>query len=134
MLRTSNAQLSPTFYAKSWPNMSNIVLGVVKQAQQNDARIRAKILRLHFHECFVNGCDILILLDNDSTNSIESEKDAGPNANSVKGFDVVDDIKTTLANDVPILLLALIFLPLHLKSWFFWLEVQHGKCSSADQD
>ena len=45
------------------------------------------------------GCDASILLDNSST--IDSEKTAIPNNNSVRGFDVVDDIKTALENACP---------------------------------
>ncbi|GKU94185.1 hypothetical protein SLEP1_g7712 [Rubroshorea leprosula] len=70
-------------------------------AQQNDARIGAKILLLHFYDCFVKGCDGSILLDNDSANGVTSEKYACPNANSVMGFDVFDHIKTALGNECP---------------------------------
>uniref|UniRef100_A0A2N9IR14 Peroxidase n=1 Tax=Fagus sylvatica TaxID=28930 RepID=A0A2N9IR14_FAGSY len=96
----SNAQLSSTFYDSTCPNVSSIVRGVVEQAAQNDARIGAKLIRLHFHDCFVDGCDGSILLDN--ANGIESEKDAAPNAGgSAAGFDVVDDIKTALEKVCP---------------------------------
>ncbi|KAH9314529.1 hypothetical protein KI387_023156 [Taxus chinensis] len=52
----------------------------------------ASLLRLHFHDCFVNGCDGSLLLDDSST--ITGEKTATPNNNSVRGFDVVDTIKS----------------------------------------
>lgn len=52
----------------------------------------ASILRMFFHDCFVNGCDGGILLDDTST--FTGEKGAGPNANSVRGFEVIDAIKT----------------------------------------
>lgn len=44
--------------------------------------------------CVQQGCDASILLDDTST--FTGEKNAGPNANSVRGFDVVDTIKTQL--------------------------------------
>lgn len=50
----SNAQLSTTFYAKTCPNVSTIVRGVLQSARQNDIWIFPKIVRLHFHDCFVN--------------------------------------------------------------------------------
>ncbi|KAJ4977814.1 hypothetical protein NE237_008594 [Protea cynaroides] len=95
----SNAQLNSTFYASTCPNVSSIVSGVIQQALQSDARIGASLLRLHFHDCFVDGCDGSILLDN--SGSIQSEKDAAPNTNSTRGFDVVDNIKTALENSCP---------------------------------
>lgn len=40
----------------------------------------------------MKGCDASILLD--STDTIDSEKNAGPNINSARGFDVIDQIKS----------------------------------------
>ncbi|KAF9610002.1 hypothetical protein IFM89_019642 [Coptis chinensis] len=92
----SNAQLNSTFYANSCPNISGIVRGVIQEALRSDPRIGASLIRLHFHDCFVDGCDGSLLLDNSS--SIRTEKDAGPNIASVRGFDVVDNIKTAAEN------------------------------------
>lgn len=44
----------------------------------------------------LQGCDGSILLDNSST--IVTEKDAVPNNNSARGFDVVDNIKAAVEN------------------------------------
>lgn len=46
----------------------------------------------NFGFCLLQGCDGSILLDDNST--FTGEKTAGPNANSVRGFDVIDTIKT----------------------------------------
>ncbi|CAL9229428.1 unnamed protein product [Arabidopsis halleri] len=96
---TSSAQLNATFYSGTCPNASAIVRRTIQQAIQSDARIGASLIRLHFHDCFVNGCDASILLDD--SGSIQSEKNAGPNANSARGFNVVDNIKTALENACP---------------------------------
>ncbi|KAM2046757.1 hypothetical protein ACFX1T_005506 [Malus domestica] len=74
VLGNVNAQLSSTFYSTTCPNVTSIVRGVVEQVQQNDIRIGAKLIRVHFHDCFVNGCDGSIMLDN--ADGIDSEKDA----------------------------------------------------------
>ncbi|GLJ14580.1 hypothetical protein SUGI_0236110 [Cryptomeria japonica] len=87
-----NGQLNSTFYDSTCPNVSSTVQAAVQQAIANEARMGASLLRLHFHDCFVNGCDGSILLD-DSVN-ITGEKTAGPNNNSVRGFDVIDTIKS----------------------------------------
>ncbi|KAG4913074.1 Peroxidase 15 [Glycine max] len=99
-LHPSNAQLSSTFYSSTCPNVSSIVRSVVQQALQSDPRIAASLTRLHFHDCFVNGCDGSILLDVGGNITL-SEKNAGPNNNSARGFDVVDNIKTSVENSCP---------------------------------
>ncbi|XP_008795235.2 peroxidase P7-like isoform X1 [Phoenix dactylifera] len=88
----ANGQLSPTFYNRTCPNLQSIVRSVMAQAVQKESRMAASILRLVFHDCFVNGCDGSILLDD--TPTFTGEKNAGPNANSARGFEVIDAIKT----------------------------------------
>ena len=46
------------------------------------------------------GCDGSILLDVGGNITL-SEKTAGPNNNSARGFDVVDNIKTSIENSCP---------------------------------
>ncbi|GAV62471.1 peroxidase domain-containing protein [Cephalotus follicularis] len=96
---STNAQLSTNFYANSCPNLESIVEPVVKAAIKQEARMGASLLRLHFHDCFVNGCDGSILLDDTST--FTGEKNAAPNKNSVRGFDVVDNIKAAVEKKCP---------------------------------
>ncbi|GLJ14616.1 hypothetical protein SUGI_0236550 [Cryptomeria japonica] len=60
---TVYGQLSPTFYANSCPQALSIVNNIVQQAVNKDKRMAASLLRLHFHDCFVNGCDASVLLE-----------------------------------------------------------------------
>lgn len=46
--------LSPNFYSCSCPKLLPIVKKGVIKAVQNEARMGASLLRLHFHDCFVN--------------------------------------------------------------------------------
>uniref|UniRef100_A0A7N0THG3 Peroxidase n=1 Tax=Kalanchoe fedtschenkoi TaxID=63787 RepID=A0A7N0THG3_KALFE len=96
---TASAQLSTTFYSKSCPNLLSIVRSAVQSAVSKEARMGASLVRLHFHDCFVNGCDGSILLDD--TSSFTGEKNAAPNANSARGFDVVDTIKAAVEKACP---------------------------------
>ncbi|KAK3133886.1 hypothetical protein QOZ80_6AG0542330 [Eleusine coracana subsp. coracana] len=92
---TAHAQLSPNFYGYSCPNLQSIVRSAMTQAVSNERRIGASLLRLFFHDCFVQGCDASILLD------AGGEKSAGPNANSVRGFEVIDTIKANVEAACP---------------------------------
>ncbi|XP_022147952.1 peroxidase P7-like [Momordica charantia] len=91
---SANAQLSPTFYSKTCPNLQRIVRSGMTKAINKEPRMGASILRLFFHDCFVNGCDGSILLD--ASSSFTSEKNAFPNRDSARGFEVIDDIKTSV--------------------------------------
>ncbi|XP_024535018.1 peroxidase 52 isoform X2 [Selaginella moellendorffii] len=88
--------LSSSFYDSSCPNLTTIVRAAVQQAVQAEARIAASFVRLHFHDCFVNGCDASILLD-----GANLEQNARPNAGSARGFDIVDSIKSSVESSCP---------------------------------
>ncbi|KAJ3674088.1 hypothetical protein LUZ60_006080 [Juncus effusus] len=95
----AQAQLNPNFYSKTCPNIYSITRSVIVQAAQSDIRITASLTRLFFHDCFVQGCDGSLLLDDSST--IVSEKNARPNLNSARGFPVIDSIKSALETACP---------------------------------
>ncbi|KAK1265552.1 Peroxidase 52 [Acorus gramineus] len=86
--------LSTDFYKNSCPGALSAIKQTIDSALAKERRMGASLLRLHFHDCFVNGCDGSILLDNTST--IDSEKFANANNNSARGFNVVDDIKAAV--------------------------------------
>ncbi|KAJ7966799.1 Peroxidase [Quillaja saponaria] len=92
--------LSPDFYQFTCPQANNIVMSVLEKAITNEPRMAASLLRLHFHDCFVQGCDASVLLDD--TAIIASEKKAGPNKNSIRGFQVIDEIKSKLEEACPL--------------------------------
>ncbi|GJR31840.1 heme peroxidase [Tanacetum coccineum] len=89
---SSHSGLSTKYYDRVCPQALPTIKRVVEDAVAQERRMGASLLRLHFHDCFVNGCDASILLDQTST--IDSEKNAGPNANSARGFEVIDRIKS----------------------------------------
>ncbi|XP_011087829.1 peroxidase 43-like [Sesamum indicum] len=77
------------FYAKSCPKAESIVRGVVQQAVAADQNNAPVLLRLHFHDCFVQGCDGSILIDKGSATD---EKHAFGHQ-GVGGFDVIERAK-----------------------------------------
>lgn len=48
------SQLTTNFYAESCPNVFKVVRREVITALENEMRMAASLLRLHFHDCFVN--------------------------------------------------------------------------------
>ncbi|KAF8397012.1 hypothetical protein HHK36_018650 [Tetracentron sinense] len=95
----AHGKLSPNHYLSTCPKALFIINSAVIAAIKKETRIGASLLRLHFHDCFVNGCDGSLLLD-DTPNFI-GEKTATPNYNSIRGFDVVDDIKARVEKACP---------------------------------
>ncbi|XP_007011215.2 PREDICTED: peroxidase P7 [Theobroma cacao] len=95
----AHGKLSPNYYRSTCPEVLSIVKERVRVAIKKEARMGASLLRLHFHDCFVNGCDGSLLLDDTAT--FIGEKTAAPNNNSVRGFYVVDDIKAKVEKACP---------------------------------
>ncbi|XP_040959247.1 peroxidase P7 isoform X1 [Gossypium hirsutum] len=93
------SKLSQNYYKSTCPEVFSIVQAEVEAALNKERRMGASLLRLHFHDCFVNGCDGSIFLDDNAT--FIGEKTAPPNVNSTRGFNVVDDIKARLEDACP---------------------------------
>ncbi|KAL6641380.1 hypothetical protein ACP70R_019561 [Stipagrostis hirtigluma subsp. patula] len=80
------------YYNQTCRTAESIVADEVQKAAYADRSILASLIRLHFHDCFVNGCDGSVLLD---AGDGQAEKNAPPNL-SLRGYDVVDRIKARL--------------------------------------
>ncbi|KAH9618104.1 hypothetical protein KSS87_010118 [Heliosperma pusillum] len=98
-MENNGGPLYPSFYDHSCPKLQEIVWSVVANAVAKEPRMAASLLRLHFHDCFVKGCDASVLLD--SSGSIVSEKRSNPNQNSARGFEVIDAIKAAVEKECP---------------------------------
>ncbi|KAJ9147872.1 hypothetical protein P3X46_029988 [Hevea brasiliensis] len=93
------AQLSSNFYDDTCPNALSTIRSAIRKAVSRERRMAASLIRLHFHDCFVQGCDGSILLDD--TPSMTGEKFARNNNQSVRGFQVIDDAKAQVESICP---------------------------------
>ncbi|KAL4377293.1 hypothetical protein GQ457_02G009180 [Hibiscus cannabinus] len=91
--------LRPGFYSETCPPAEFIVRHVMKKALIREPRSVASVMRLQFHDCFVNGCDGSVLLDD--TPEMLGEKLALSNINSLRSFEVVDQVKEALEAACP---------------------------------
>ncbi|CAF1934306.1 unnamed protein product [Brassica napus] len=96
--------LSPHYYDHTYPKADQIVTNAVKKAMANDKTVPAALSRMHFHDCFIRGCDASVLLDSthssDSKGKNKAEKDGPPNI-SLHAFYVIDNAKKALEEQCP---------------------------------
>ncbi|GLT34544.1 hypothetical protein SLA2020_090530 [Shorea laevis] len=91
--------LTLDYYKSTCPTVFEIVWKEMECAVLSDPRNAALIVRLHTHDCFVQGCDGSVLLDD--TIDLKGEKTASENVNSLTGFTLVDRIKSKLESECP---------------------------------
>ncbi|KAJ8755869.1 hypothetical protein K2173_024414 [Erythroxylum novogranatense] len=86
------------FYRDSCPEAERIIHEVVRGLHRASPTVAPALLRLVFHDCFIEGCDASILLD--AAEGIEPEKESPPNQ-GLRGFDLIDIIKSELEKVCP---------------------------------
>ncbi|KAG0570551.1 hypothetical protein KC19_6G170000 [Ceratodon purpureus] len=82
--------LQSGFYASSCPQAEDTIYSTLQQLHANDPDLPPVLLRLHFHDCFVRGCDGSVLLQGSGT-----ERTAPPNAR-LEGFAAIDAAKAAV--------------------------------------
>ncbi|KAG8385946.1 hypothetical protein BUALT_Bualt03G0098100 [Buddleja alternifolia] len=91
----ASAFLSTTHYMNSCPNLEAIIHRKVNAWVTRDPTLAASIIRLHFHDCAVRGCDASVLL-----NHLGSERRAEVSS-TLRGFSLIDDIKAEVEKQCP---------------------------------
>ncbi|KAK4716632.1 hypothetical protein R3W88_014970 [Solanum pinnatisectum] len=100
ILVSSNAQLQQNFYAKSCPKAEKIILDYVHKHIPNAPSLAAALIRMHFHDCFVRGCDASVLLNFTSSTGNQTEKVGIPNL-TLRGFSFIDNVKKIIEDECP---------------------------------
>ncbi|WVZ66850.1 hypothetical protein U9M48_016014 [Paspalum notatum var. saurae] len=96
----SGAALRVGYYS-SCPTAEAAVRKVVRDAIAKEPGMGAGLIRLFFHDCFVRGCDASVLLRNTSGSSADAEMFGAPNAESLRGFGVIDAAKAAVEAACP---------------------------------
>jgi len=89
--------LDLNYYKHRCPDAEATVRRVTIQYVSRQPSLAAALLRMHFHDCFVRGCDGSILLKSPNK---DAERDAVPNL-SLRGYEVVDAAKSALEKKCP---------------------------------
>ncbi|CAI9303321.1 unnamed protein product [Lactuca saligna] len=83
------------FYQTSCPRVETIVQSAVAAANRANPGVPPGLVRMFFHDCFVNGCDASVLITGSG-----SERTAPPNS-LLRGFEIIDAAKTQLETACP---------------------------------
>ncbi|KAL0360507.1 UNVERIFIED_CONTAM: Peroxidase 64 [Sesamum radiatum] len=94
----SSRALSVNYYQQTCPKAESTITNVVKKGMMNDRTVPAALLRMHFHDCFIRGCDASVLLNSKGSN--KAEKDGPPNI-SLHAFYVIDNAKKEVEKMCP---------------------------------
>ncbi|XP_024987737.1 basic peroxidase-like [Cynara cardunculus var. scolymus] len=86
----------PTFYNTTCPNALKTIRTTIRTAVSRERRMAALLIRLHFHDCFVQGCDASILLNDTTPNERGTLSNSG-----VGGYEVIDAAKAAVERICP---------------------------------
>ncbi|KAI5331699.1 hypothetical protein L3X38_021825 [Prunus dulcis] len=98
-----NRQLSVNYYAKSCPQVEQLIGSITSQQFKESPVSSPATIRLFFHDCFVEGCDASIIISSKQQgNKMLAEKDAPDNKDlREEGFESVRKAKAVVESKCP---------------------------------
>ncbi|KAK6937397.1 hem peroxidase [Dillenia turbinata] len=89
----SSQKLKVGYYKSCCPSAESLIRSTVDKATALDPGAPAALIRLHFHDCFVRGCDASILLNSTPGHPAEIESSGNK---GVAGLDIIDEAKAKI--------------------------------------
>ncbi|XP_078433053.1 peroxidase 43-like [Wolffia australiana] len=97
LLHSCRGQLKIGFYKNRCPVAEDVVRSAVARAFASEPDVAPQLLRLHFHDCIVDGCDGSILIN--LPDGQQENKAFGHQG--LRGFNVIDEAKAQLESQCP---------------------------------
>ncbi|XP_030487032.2 peroxidase 7-like [Cannabis sativa] len=91
----AEALLSVSHYRKTCPDAEAIIHRRMRAWINKDPTLAPAIIRLHFHDCAVRGCDASVLLNH------KGSERAALSSKTLRGFREINDIKSVLEKKCP---------------------------------
>ncbi|KAL6647247.1 hypothetical protein ACP70R_014684 [Stipagrostis hirtigluma subsp. patula] len=86
------------YYNETCPGVEQLVRDELLRRFTDDVTLPASLLRLHFHDCFVRGCDASVMLQ---SHNATAERDADPNS-TLRGYEAIEAVKAAVEATCPL--------------------------------
>ncbi|KAG8081196.1 hypothetical protein GUJ93_ZPchr0007g4059 [Zizania palustris] len=110
--------------------VEDVVRRELKAVFANDATLRAGLLRLHFHDCFVRGCDVYIMLN---SHNATAEKDADPNL-TVRGYEAIEVVKAKVEAACPFVVSCADIMAMAARDAVYFSDGPHYEVETGRRD
>ncbi|KAF5175847.1 Peroxidase [Thalictrum thalictroides] len=89
------AGLSYDFHTTNCPSLQTIIRDYLREIFNSDIGVAAALLRVHFHDCFVQGCDGSVLLAGSASGP--GEQQAPPNLTlRARAFVIIEELRNRI--------------------------------------